>query len=195
MKLGLAEKQQQRPPLILVLGSGALASQIQDDLDEMGINSIVVEDLPLTSEERALPRITDPDARLRFQSIFNAFRTMDKGSPFEHVWVHPGVTVWGERAEFESWARQSGLSAIVSPAKALQLFWNTHQVLVKSRELGVPTLMISDDPVTSVREISVAINKLFQTNQATLPFVLKSSYRVRGGYAHRVIRNLDGSDQ
>ncbi len=191
MKLGLAEKQQPRPPLILLLGEGALASQIQDDLDYLGLNSIVIDDLPLSSEERVLPKLTDPDANLRFHTIFNAFRSMDKGSPFEHCWVHPGVTVWGERSEFESWARQSGLSSISSPGRALNLFWNTHQLLRTAQKIGVPTLVIDDEPVTSIREIEVSIKRLFQTNQATLPFILKSAYRVRGGYAHRVIRSLD----
>jgi biotin carboxylase len=191
MKLGLAEKEPPRPPTILVLGEGALASQIQDDLSELGLNSVCITDLDLTPEERVLPKLTDPDANLRFQTIFKAFRKLDSRYHYDHSWVHPGVTVWGERAEFEGWARQMGLSAITASAKVLHLFWNTHQLMKTAQQLGVPTLVLSDDPVTSTREIEASIKQLFDKNQATLPFVLKSAYRVRGGYASRVIRSLD----
>ena len=191
MKLGLAEKEPPRPPTILVLGEGALATQIQEDLSELGLHSLCIADLPLSPEERALPKLTDPDASTRFQAIFEAFRDLDHREPFDHSWVHPGVTVWGERAEFEGWARRSGLFAITASAKVLHLFWNTHQLMKTAQSLRIPTLVLSDDPVTSIREIEVSMKKLFHDQRATLPFVLKSAYRVRGGYAQRVIRDVE----
>jgi biotin carboxylase len=191
MKLGLAEQEAPRPPTILVLGEGALATQIQRDLSELGLRSVCIADLDLSPEERALPKLTDPDADLRFETIFKAFKALDGRYHYDHSWVHPGVTVWGERAEFEGWARRERLTAITASSKVLNLFWNTHQLMQAAQTVGVPTLVLSDDPVTSIREIEASMKKLFQNNQATLPFVLKSAYRVRGGYASRVIRSLD----
>jgi biotin carboxylase/biotin carboxyl carrier protein len=191
MKLGLASNTHSRTPAVLVLGEGALAFQIVDDLRELGLRALLVSDLPMLSpQDREVPKVTDLDAKHRFAEIFRAFIHLNKSEPYDHAWVHPGVTVWGERAEFESWARAAKLSAIVSPAKCLHLFWHTHQLMSTAVRIGVPTLMLSDEPVTSAREIEASIKKLHGQKQATLPFVLKSAYRARGGYAVRVIRQL-----
>ncbi len=192
MKLGLADQLAPRPPAILVLGEGALAFQIQDDLRSLGLHSMRVSELGLgTVEQRELPRVTDPDAGVRMRSIFQAFKNRDEVGAYEHAWVHPGVTSWGERPELEGWARQCGITAITSSSKNLQLFWNVHQALKLAGSVGIPTLVLSEDPVTSVREIELTIKQLVSENRAMLPFVLKSAYRVRGGYGVRVIRNSE----
>jgi pyruvate carboxylase len=191
MKLGLADQTAPRPPAILVLGEGALALQIRDDLISLGLYTLMVSDLGLDPNDSELPRVTDLDAAVRFREIFNRFRQRDEVEPFDHIWVHPGVTLWGERPELEGWARQSGLFAITSSAKNLQLFWNMHQALDLAKSIGVPTLVVSDEPVTSVREIEASIRKLGEEGRAGFPLVMKSAYRVRGGYATRVLRNLD----
>jgi pyruvate carboxylase len=191
MKLGLADSLAPRPPAILVLGEGALAAQIRTDLGSLGLYTCLVSDLPLPAADQVMPKITDPDAGVHMRRIFQAFRKLDESESYDHVWVHPGVTLWGERGELEGWARQCGLSAITSASKDLQLFWNVHQVLKLAKEVGVPTLVLSDDPVTSVREIEGAIKELVKDNRAMLPFVLKSAYRARGGYGSRVIRHTD----
>ncbi len=191
MKLGLADSLAPRPPAILVLGEGALALQIRDDLAGLGLYTVMVSDLGLLPEEQILPRVTDPDAGVQIRSIFQAFRRRDSQGAYDHSWVHPGVTLWGERAELEGWARQCGLSAITSSTKNLQLFWNMHQTLMLAQSVGIPTLVLSDEPVTSIREIESTIKKLVADDRAMLPFVLKSAYRVRGGYGNRVIRNVE----
>lgn len=192
MKLGLADQLIPRPTAVLVLGEGALANQIQDDLRSLGLHALLVADLNLKdSEKRELPRVTDPDAGLQMRRIFEHFKKLDESEAYDHAWVHPGVTAWGERAELEGWARQSGLSAITSPTKNLQLFWNMQQTLRLAESVGVPTLVLSDEPITSVREIDRTIKNLLSESRAVLPFVLKSSYRVRGGYGVRVIRQVE----
>ena len=191
MRLGLAENLPPRPPAILVLGEGALALQIRDDLSKLGLYTYLVADLPISDFEKTLPKITDFDAGKQMKRVFNAFRGLDPLADFDHAWVHPGVTLWGERGELEGWARQCGLSVITSASKNLQLFWNVYSVLKLAKEIGIPTLVLSDEPVTSIREIESSIKKLVQDNQAVLPFILKSAYRARGGYGVRVIRHLD----
>ena len=191
MKLGLAEKEPPRPPAILVLGEGSLCTQIQDDLNDLGLNTVSLADLPLSVEDRAVPRLIDPDAHLRFQKIFRAFRSLERNHNHEHAWIHPGVTVWSERAEFEGWAKMAGMVTLSSPAKSLQLFWGTLQLLKAAEQVGVPTLIMSDEPITSIREIEASMKRLSQEGRAKLPFILKSAYRVRGGFASRVIRNIE----
>ena len=95
MKLGLADQTAPRPPAILVLGEGALALQIRDDLISLGLYTLMVSDLGLEPNDSELPRVTDLDAAVRFREIFNRFRQRDEVEPFDHIWVHPGVTLWG----------------------------------------------------------------------------------------------------
>lgn len=191
MKLGLAENSVPRPPSILVLGEGAISTQIHDDLRVLGLETVSVSELPLTDEQKQIPRVTDIDAGEKFKAIFRAFIEMGEERQHDHSWVHPGVSIWSERSEFEGWARKSGLSAVAAPAKALHFFWNTLQLIKVANAQGVPNLILSDDPVTSTREIETQIRKLSAENKASLPCVLKSAYRVRGGYGARIMRNLD----
>lgn len=183
MKIGLAENQATRPPSILVLGEGALAEQIKNDFLELGLHAQLVGG---ESSDHPLPKVTDYDAKTQFEALFTHW-VKETGAE----WVHPGLTLWSERSEFEGWARQAGLSSISVAPKTLHLFWNTHQLLKLAEDQGVPTLGLSDDPVTSIREIEKEIKKLSKENQASLPFVLKSAYRARSGYGSRVIRSLE----
>jgi len=183
MKIGLAENRPPRPPSILVLGEGALAEQMKNDFLELGLQAQLVggEQSPFP-----LPKVTDFDAKTQFEALFKHWVEQTGAE-----WVHPGLTIWSERSEFEGWARQAGLSAISVSAKTLHLFWNTHQLLQLADDLGVPTLGLSDEPITSIREIENSIKKLVSENQAALPFVLKSAYRARSGYGSRVIRSFE----
>src|SRR5947207_853859 len=110
MKLGLAENSAPRPPSILVLGEGAISSQIHEDLRSLGLETVSVSELPLTDIEKQIPRVTDPNAGEKFRDIFRAFRETGEARQHDHSWVHPGVSIWSERSEFEGWARKSGLS-------------------------------------------------------------------------------------
>ncbi len=195
MKLGLADQTAPRPPAILLLGEGAATTQIRDDLIALGLTVFQVSELGLDSELAQLPKITDPDAGTRLKALFVAFKQRDEIEPFDHLWIHPGVTLWGERPEMETWARQSGLAAICSSSRNLQLFWNIHQSLGLAKSAGVPTLVLSDEPVTSTREIQQSIQRLMGEGRAVLPFVLKSAYRARGGFGVRVIRELEELDE
>ncbi len=183
MKIGLAENQPPRLPSILVLGEGALAEQIKSDFLELGLHAQLV-----GGEQSGfpLPKVTDYDAKTQFEGLFKHWIDQTGAE-----WIHPGLTLWSERPEFEGWARQAGLSSISVSVKTLHLFWNTHQLLKLADSLGVPTLGLSDEPITSVREIENTIKQLVQNNQASLPFVLKSAYRARSGYGTRVIRSLE----
>ncbi len=187
MKLGLAEQHPPHPPTVLVLGEGAVTKQIQKDLESLGLFAILIDELRIPLEQQELPKPSDIDAQDRLSFILETFRNHGP----EHTWVHPGVTVWSERHEFEGWARKVGVSAITSPARVLSMCWNHLNLIKTAEKLGIPTLMLSDDPLTSIREIEDQLKRLVGQNQATLPFVLKSAYRMRGGYGQRVIRGLE----
>jgi pyruvate carboxylase len=187
MKLGLAEQHPPFPPTILVLGEGAVATQIQQDLESLGLKTWSMNDLELTSAQKTLPGVADIDAASRLAVIFDSFFSAGPN----HTWVHPGVTVWSERHEFEGWAQRSGLTAICPTAKNLSLFWNQLNFLSHASKVGIPTLGLSDAPLTSLREIEIELKRLVQQGQATLPFVLKSAFRMRGGFGNRVIHSVE----
>lgn len=187
MKLGLAEMHPPGPPVVLVMGEGAVTDRICLGLRSLGLETQLISELPLSATEREIPKLTDFDAAPRFKKILSAFQLQSE----LHAWIHPGVTLWGERPELEGWARQCGVSTIAPPAKALNAFWNVLHLLKEAESLGVPTLLMNDDPLTSVREIEDAIGRLVVQRKATLPFVLKSAFRMRGGLGQRVIKHAD----
>lgn len=100
MKLGLAEEQSVRPPTILILGEGALAEQMKSDFLELGLHAQLVGG---AHTDHPLPKLTDFDAKEQFEALFRHW-IAETGAQ----WVHPGVTLWSERSEFEGWARQGG---------------------------------------------------------------------------------------
>jgi acetyl-CoA carboxylase biotin carboxylase subunit len=183
VKLGLLEERSTRPPTILVLGQGALAEQIKNDFLELGLKAQLVggelTDFPL-------PKLTDIDAKEQFEALFRHWVAQTGAE-----WVHPGVTLWSERSEFEGWARQAGLFSISVAPKTLHLFWNTHHLIQLAEDVGVPNLGFGELPMTSIREIENTIRKLAQNDRATLPFVLRSAFRARSGYGSRIIRSME----
>lgn len=189
--MGLAGQSALRPPTVLVIGEGAISNQIHEDLQALGLDTVAVSELPISDVERQIPRVTDPNAGEKFQQIFRAFREWGEVRQQDHSWVHPGVSIWAERPEFEGWARKSGLSAVAAPAKSLTWFWNTLQLLKLGAEKGVPNLILSDEPVTSIREIEATLRSLVGQGKGGLPCILKSAYRVRGGYSSRRIQSID----
>ncbi len=195
MRLGTAEQIPPETPCILVLGDGLLTRQICADLDNFGIIVKSLDDLPPPDLDQGkawkLPHPLDPDARIQLIQILTAFRTAGPN----HLWVHPGVTMWSERHDFEGVAESAGVQAILPPAKALSLFTNTLSLIQRAEKLGIPNLIISDDPVFTIREIEMQVKKLFDEKKPIYPFVLKSAFRVRGGYGVRVIRQMQDLEE
>jgi len=188
MRTNLAHDIPPDMPRVLVLGEGLIHRRICDDLLRLGITPIQLIDL---GEDLDLPHPLDPDARTMLGDIF--LRFLETGDTSR--WVHPGVSLWSERHDFEGIAESYGVQAIMPPPKAISLCTNTFNLLQKAQSLGIPNLIIADDPVFSIREAQDLLTKLDAAKKSTFPFILKSAYRVRGGYGTRVIRNQNDLEE
>ncbi len=151
----------------LVLGAQGAADLIVAQLRSHGFDARV-------SGER-LPAISDPGAVASLRRILEAFANESRGS--QSPCVHPGVTVWAERAELATLGEELGLDIICPPPRQLALYANKLNLLAEAEIAGIPHLVVSFDPIYSVREIERLV-----FNQALarkpFPFVLKA---VKGG--------------
>lgn len=96
-----------------------------------------------------------------------------------HV-IHPGTSIWAERPELGTVAQEFGLDVICPSARAVSSFANRLTFLGEAERLGIPHLVLSFDPIQSVREVEGLMNRL----QRRFPFVLKS---VKGGSQSGII--------
>ena len=90
------------------------------------------------------------------------------------AWIHPGTTSWGERAHFHSLAAEFGLSVLAPAAQVLILLSDRLNFLGMADSLGIAHLVLSFDPIHSLREVE-ALNA---RHAQSFPYVLKT---VHGG--------------
>ncbi len=153
----------------LVLGPCSVAKFIAQDLADLGIKVECHE-----GEGRTRVSPSDPEAFLELRKIIVEFvsRTgLDEGAGA--CFLHPGTSVWAERPELAHLCRDLGVHVLAPPPRVLNLFGNKLNLIGEADRLGVPHLVLSFDPIHSVREFEAA----FKKNGWRFPILLKS---VRG---------------
>jgi|GEM_PF-537607 len=162
------------PRKVLVLGSVAIARLIGEELEEEGFQVYLQEKNESSSEQDiswpALPDLGDPNGLERLRTIFIHF--LEKHSEGGQVlcYVHPGASIWGERPELPILGQELGIQVICPPARVLSLFGNKLNFLAEAEKLGIPNLLLSPDPMHSLREI--------EQKKFSYPLVLKA---IKGG--------------
>ncbi len=122
--------------------------------------------------------MADPRGLAKLREILTAFA--GSGDPDESKWVHPGISVWAERPELPTVASELGLTAICPGARLLTTFGNKLNLLNEAETLGIPNLILSPDPIQSIREIERLIQRFAEKfpekaeSGQPFPFVLKS---------------------
>jgi acetyl/propionyl-CoA carboxylase alpha subunit len=149
----------------LVLGEPVPAKMIGKQLEQEGYDIVFQESFSFP-----LPSVADPMRIEILRQFFREFSLL--AGP--NAAVHPGTTLWAERAEFPSLAQEVGLTAICPSARVLSTLGNQINFLTEAERLGIPNLLQSFDLMYSLREIEEFIRR---TNQ-TFPFILRS---VHGG--------------
>lgn len=159
MRPKLVAEMHRGAPRVLVLGPPVVARLIAESFDLAGFSGHVVTD--------ELPPFSDPSATLKLRSIFSKWSLRpDKGmwrpdqveeterrQENSKVWIHPGVSVWAEQPEFLSLGQQMGFTMIMPLAKTLALFSNKLNFFQTASHLGIPHLILTFEPMSSVREI------------------------------------------
>lgn len=156
---------------VLVLGGVAIAQLIAQELEEAGFQVYLQEKGEgVDSLGFSLPSLGDPNGLEKLRAIFISFA--EKHSQGEEVlcYVHPGASIWGERPELPILGQELGLQVICPPARVLSLFSNKLNFFAEAEKLNVPNLLLSPDPMHSLREID--------QRKFAYPIVLKA---VKGG--------------
>jgi acetyl/propionyl-CoA carboxylase alpha subunit len=173
MRPGLAEGPSRPRSKALVLGPRCVAELIANDLRLLGFEPVLESEI--TGPKLPSPAASDPNADEKLRSLLAHFLDLagPSSSSYAHL-VHPGTSFWADRSELSMIGQQLGLSVICPPARVMSLFGNKLNLLAEAEKLGIPNLVVSYDPIYSVREVEASLEKTTKR----FPFVLKSS---RGG--------------
>jgi acetyl-CoA carboxylase biotin carboxylase subunit len=155
----------------LILGPHSVARLIAVQMAEEGFEPVLEADLPFS-----WPVPSEPDAYGRLRANLREFaaRSGDPAGGYAHC-VHPGISIWADRPEILLIAQEMGLNVIAPPVRVVSLFSNKLNLLAEADRLGIPTLVLSFDPIYSVREIEkIALD----ASKRRFPFIIKST---RGG--------------
>lgn len=152
----------------LVLGPKSVAEMIAGDLEAEGFEACLQADVGVR-----LPSYGDPQAAQMIQDQLKRFIESQPTESGDYC-LHPGVSSWGERPELVLIGQALGFNVIAPPPKVLSLYGDKLSLLAEADRLGIPNLVLSFDPIHSVREVESLIGGLSRR----YPFVLKS---VRGG--------------
>jgi acetyl/propionyl-CoA carboxylase alpha subunit len=163
------ESEHPTPRRALVFGRGGAAELIARRLKEEGFE-------PETAGE-PLPALSDTQALEKLRTLLRKFAEKAVGPASEATGapcLHPGVSVWAERAELATLGEELGLDVICPPARVLALFANKLNLLSQADQLGIPHLVMNFDPIYSAREIErLVFNQ--SLGRKPFPFVLKSA--------------------
>jgi len=163
----------------LVLGERAMEDWIARSLR---VRSFEVVSQQLLTQKR-LPCLSDPTSLDQIRCLFSEFVQMGEGSlPLQgggqqnlvHHLVHPGTTLWAERPELPTLAREFGLTVVSPSARILSLLNHKLNFLLEAGKLGIAHGVLSSDPMHSLREIEEFMDR----TQQKFPFFLKV---VKGG--------------
>ena len=175
MRVGLAEGPALPQAKVLILGERHVTEIIAKELSRQGLEPVYSDFNGQGMAFDRIPSPSDPNALGQLKKLLTQFKDQagKPGAGSQHS-VHPGVSVWAERAEFPLVAQELGLIPICPPARVLSLFSNKLNLLHEADRIGIPHLVMSFDPIQSVREIE----SLIKRNKGRFPFILKS---LRGG--------------
>ncbi|MGZ6309638.1 MAG: ATP-binding protein [Bdellovibrionota bacterium] len=148
-----------------------------------GSSGVIVRELAgmgfeITTPDEALPPPADPNAVLEMRRILAEFKA--RGSNSGRSVLHPGIGPWSERPELVSLSQELGLEILAPPARLLTLFRNKLSLFEEAEKCGIPNLILSSEPLHSVREVEGLVRDKIKS----APFVLKSA---RGGGASGVL--------
>lgn len=146
----------------LVFGPSETASPLSRALEREGWTAVAAGEGPE-------PAAIDGPAQLR--------ETLAKFARDGGELVHPGTGEWSERPELATIAQEMGLAVLGPPARVLSLFSNKLNLLTEADRLGLPHLLITLDPLYTVREIEALIRE----RGVRYPFVLKAVRGIPGG--------------
>ena len=169
-------------PTVLVLGGKGVAERIARDLKEEGMDPVFQH--KMESDLPSLP--AEYGAFQKLKKVLERF-IQESGQPARGLYVHPGVSIWGQRPELPMICQELGLTVIAPPARVISLFANRLNLLGEADRIGIATLVSSFTPIQSVREVENLLGGDAKDPAPKFPFILKS-VRGESGYGLCIIR-------
>lgn len=155
-----------QPARAIVLGPTVSAQSIAESLRREGFEPRLERDFSFS-----LPKLSDADQIEKLRAYLENVRRESGG---EHVLLHPGVSRWAERTELPLIGGDLGMTVVSPSASLVSLFNNKLNLLTYGAKLGIPHLLLSEEPMYAIREVEQLIERLSQP----FPLVLKS---IKGG--------------
>lgn len=183
-RLDLARGQATALPKALIFGPEASAVPIAERMELEGFGVVIYEQ-EARAQGWSLPPPWHPQAADRLREVLDSFVRVfgGRGSAIAQHCIHPGVSDWAERSELLAIAQEFGLNVIAPSSRVLSLFSNQLSLLNEADSLGIPNLVLSFDPIQSVREVERTLHQ----HKHGFPVVLKSVRGV-GGFAICVLQ-------
>lgn len=155
----------------LVLGSRNFARRIAEQLEASGYETSLFVDSHMQE-----PEWTDPNATDHWRTLLP--KLIPKGI------VHPGDSAWLERPELASIVQECGLVFMGPQPKTVSLFYNKLSFLDAATKIHIPTLRVSEEPVSTPREL--------ERFSDSYPLVIRSVWgSARLGSECKIIRSSD----
>ncbi|MGE0614489.1 MAG: hypothetical protein AB7P04_02525 [Bacteriovoracia bacterium] len=153
MRTKLSPNTSAPPPVALVLGPAAMATRLSEDLNRLGFQCIRPRDLTVP-----FPSPAHPGSLNGLKRALMDFRKLHPANAnSQNLWVHPGTSAWADRAELLRAAEEHGVQVVAPSARMVSLFANKLNLLTEAEKLGIPHLVMSFEPIQSLREVEEVI--------------------------------------
>jgi len=174
---------------LLIANRGEIAVRIIRACKEVGIRSIAV----YSDDDRKSLHVLSADEAYRLggsspiESYLNQQRIVELAKAWSADAIHPGYGFLAENAEFADLVEQSGLTFVGPAASSIRLMGDKTQARKLARELGIPTIEGTIEPLRSLEE-GVKISEVIG-----YPVLLKAAGG-GGGKGMRIVRSLGEFD-
>lgn len=167
---------------VLVANRGEIATRIIRACKELGIKTVAIyseadaKSIYVKKADEAYLITGDP-----IQAYLNYFRIVDLAKQTKCDAIHPGYGFLSENPEFAEYVTKHNLIYIGPKPEHIALFGDKMAAKKKMRELGVPVLPGSDEPISDINKAKKIADEI------GYPVILKAAYG-GGGRGMRIVK-------
>ncbi|MFN3977560.1 MAG: acetyl-CoA carboxylase biotin carboxylase subunit [Sulfurihydrogenibium azorense] len=167
---------------VLVANRGEIATRIIRACKELDIKTVAIyseadaKSIYVKKADEAYLILGDP-----IQAYLNYFRIVDLAKQTKCDAIHPGYGFLSENPEFAEYCWKQGIVFIGPHPDHIALFGDKMAAKKKMRELGVPVLPGSDEPISDIKKAKKIADEI------GYPVILKAAFG-GGGRGMRIVR-------
>jgi pyruvate carboxylase subunit A len=167
---------------VLIANRGEIATRIIRACKELGIKTVAIyseadaKSIYVKKADEAYLIPGDP-----IQAYLNYFRIVDLAKQTKCDAIHPGYGFLSENPEFAEYCLKQGIIFIGPKPEHIALFGDKMAAKKKMKELGVPVLPGSDEPISDIKKAKRIADEI------GYPVILKAAFG-GGGRGMRIVR-------